>query len=258
MRYKEISLQLFFLTVISFSYIFSGERKMNNDKPMNTEVKNYKGRPTIFINSRAYSPMFYALTDQPGGRWSTDDIPQLNIKLFADVGIRLFQLDLPMDCIWMENGEISLETAKKQVRGVLEVCPDAAIFFRLHVNAPKWWIKKHPEENVKYDKFEAKPDPAMADRQYIYHDAGLAERFSLASKKWRDESSEKVKEFCEKFSKTEEGNHLAGIQVACGIYGEWHYWGLLYWEADLSEPMRIHFSEWLRKKYRNSESLQKA
>lgn len=227
-------------------------------KPINAKVEMYKGKPTIFLNDEPFSSMIYSLTDQPGGRFSTDDVPQLNIKLFAELGVKLFQLDIPIDLIWMESGELSLEIAKKQVRGVLEVCPDAAIFFRLHVNAPKWWIDKHPEENCVYDKFEARPDPESAKRQYIYYDAGLAKRFSLASKKWLECSTEKVKQFCELFSKTEEGNHLAGIQVACGIYGEWHYWGLLKWEADLSEPMRKHFSEWTQKKYSSNENLKKA
>jgi len=227
-------------------------------KPISAKVEMYKGKPTIFLNNEPFSSMIYSLTDQPGGRFSTDDVPQLNIKLFAEIGVKLFQLDIPMDLIWMENGELSLEVAKKQVHGVLEVCPDAAIFFRLHVNAPKWWIDQHPEENCVYDKFEARPDPESAKRQYIYYDAGLAKRFSLASKKWLQSSTEKVQQFCELFSKTEEGNHLAGIQVACGIYGEWHYWGLLKWESDFSEPMKKHFSEWTQKKYSSNENLKKA
>lgn len=241
-----------------FNKHFYGESRMNKKYPKKGEVKIYNGKPTIFIDNIPYSPFIYALTDQPGGRWSTDDIPQLNIKLFSDIGIRLFQLDLPMDYIWMENGEISLETAKKQIRGVLEVCPEASIFFRLHVNAPKWWIEKYPEENCKYDNAEAIPDPVPANRQLIFHDVGLAKRFSLASKRWINESTAKVKEFCELFSKTEEGNYLVGIQVACGIYGEWHYWGFMHWEPDFSEPMRNHFSEWLKNKYNSNEKLQQA
>ncbi len=255
---RNVILKILLLLAIFNGIIISGERKMNNAKPINAEVRNYKGKPTIFINGEPHSPMIYSLTDQPGGRLSTDEVPQLNIKLFADLGVKLFQLDLPMDEIWMESGEISLDRAKQQVNGVLEVCPDAAIFFRLHVNAPKWWIKKYPEENVKYDKYDAKPDPESAKRQIIYHDAGLAERFSLASKKWLNSSTEIVEKFCEEFSKTEEGNHLAGIQVACGIYGEWHYWGFMHWEPDMSEPMRLHFSEWLKIKYGNEENLRKA
>ena len=228
-------------------------------KSKKAEIKMCFGKPTIFIDDKPYSPFIYSLTDQPGGRWSTDDIPQLNIKQFYDIGVRIFQLDIALDHIWFEDGSFSLERAKKQIQGVTEVCPDASIIFRLHVNAPKWWIKQHPEENTKYDNADPKPDPIPANRQLIFNDAGLAERFSLASKKWLKESTDKVIQFCKEFSKTEESCDLIGIQVACGIYGEWHYWGFMNWEPDFSQPMRIHFIDWLKTKYKNDiKSLQSA
>ena len=33
----------------------------------------------------------------------------------------------------------------------------------------------------------------------------------------------KVAEFCEQLAKTPEGQAVVGIQIAAGIYGEWHY-----------------------------------
>jgi hypothetical protein len=235
-----------------------GQQRSNRQLPLRGEVKPYFGKPTIFINDSAYSPMIYALTDVPGGRWSTDEIPQLNIKLFAEIGVKLYQVDIFLDHIWLEDGSFTLERAKKQIRGVLEVCPDAGIIFRFHVNPPKWWIRQHPEDCVKYDNAEARPDAVPANRQLIFHDAGLAERASLASAKWIESSTQKLQQFCREFSKTEEGDHLIGIQVASGIYGEWHMWGLLHWEADFSEPMRLHFSEWAKNKYGTVAALRRA
>ncbi|MCK5739299.1 beta-galactosidase, partial [bacterium] len=226
-------------------------------KPMQAAVQNYHGRPTIFINEEPYSPMIYSLTDQPGGRWSTDEIPQLNIKLFAEQGVKLVQLDLPFEYMWREDNTLDLTRAKKQIQGVLEVCPDAGIFFRLHVNAPKWWIEKHPEEKVKYDGVAAKPDPESAKRRLLEHDAGLADRFSLASKKWRDSATEMLKKFCCEFAATPESHHLVGIQVACGVYGEWHYWGFMHWEPDFGAPMQQHFREWVQAKYTNTDTLRR-
>lgn len=244
--------------VIASGMSYSGPNAAKKTAALQGAVKNYYGKPTIFINDAPYSPMIYALTDQPGGRWSTDDVPQLNIKLFADLGVKLYQVDIFLDHIWLEDGTFTLDRAKKQIQGVLEVCPDAGIIFRFHVNAPRWWIKQHPEECVKYENAEARPDPISADRQIIAHDAGLAIRFSLASTKWIESSTEKLQQFCREFSKTEEGKHLVGIQVASGIYGEWHMWGLLRWEVDFSEPMRKHFSAWVRTKYGTVENLRKA
>ncbi len=232
-----------------------GERKQT--RPMEASVKNYHGRPTIFIDDQPFSPMIYALTDAPGGRWSNDDVPQLNIKLFAELGIKLFQVDLTFEYMWLQDGTLDLTRAKKQIQGVLEVCPDAGIIFRLHVNAPKWWTRLHPEEKVKYDGVAAKPDPEFSKRQPIAHDAGLADRFSLASEKWLDSSTEMVKRFCREFAATPEGQHLVGIQVACGIYGEWHYWGFLHWEPDFGMPMQQHFREWVIAKYRTVDKLRR-
>lgn len=226
--------------------------------PMEAAVKNYHGRPTMFIDGRPISPVIYALTDQPGGRYAGDDVPQVNIKSFADLGVKLFQLDVTFEYMWLPDGSLDLSTARKQIRGVLEVCPDAAVIFRLHVNAPKWWTSSHPEEKVKYDGVEAKPDPVSSLRQPIAHDAGLADRFSLASKKWRDSATEMVIRFCREFSVTPEGDHLVGIQVACGIYGEWHYWGFMHWEPDFGPAMQHHFREWVKAKYTTVGNLQSA
>lgn len=44
------------------------------------------------------------------------------------------------------------------VDGVLDVCPDATVFLRLHVRPPKWWVKEHPEEDTSYFGGEAIPD----------------------------------------------------------------------------------------------------
>lgn len=43
------------------------------------------------------------------------------------------------------------------------------------------------------------------------------------------------------------------MQVACGIYGEWHQWG-----TDVSEPMKARFRRFLREKHRTVEALSAA
>jgi Beta-galactosidase len=68
----------------------------------------------------------------------------------------------------------------------------------------------------------------------------------------------KLKYFCSAFSKTKAGKSVVGIQVAAGVYGEWHYWGFLKAEADFSSPMTTHFRAWLRQKYITEKKLQMA
>jgi len=223
-----------------------------------SKIETYNGRPSIFINEKPVAPMIYALTDLPGGRWSWEEVPQHNIKQFYNIGIRMFQLTVFLDDIWFEDGTFDIDKARKQIKGVVGVCKDAAIILRLYVNAPKWWISKYPEESVVYDSVKASSDLNIGLVRYLEADPRNPVRFSLASKKWLRQSSEKVRSFCKLLSNTPEGNVLAGIQVASGLYGEWHQWGFLKYEADFSKPMANHFRQWLKTRYKSDSSLQKS
>jgi hypothetical protein len=254
------------LLILAINVLFSQTNLINQNKSGNDmripksigEVKNYKGRPTIFLNGKPVSPMIYALSDTPGGRLSTDEIPQHNIKRFYNIGFRIFQLDIFLEQIWFEDDSFDLSYAKKQVKGVLDICPEAAIIFRFHVNAPKWWIAKNPDEYTIFDGAETVPDDNLSLPQFIQGDVSNKNRISLASKKWNDIATQKLIKFCNDFSKTEEGNALIGLHLANGVYGEWHYWGFLKYEPDLSQPMNDYFKEWLKSKYKSNSNLKKA
>jgi len=221
-------------------------------------VAPFNNRPTIFINNTPEYPMIYSLTDVPGGRWSWEELPRYNLKSFCELGVKLVQVDLAFDHIWKEDGTIVLDTVQRQLRGVLDVCPGAAIFIRFHVNPPKWWQKKYPEENCVYADTLAKPDIDWGMQRIIEDDEETPMRHSLASIKWKTEATEKLKEFLSKLQLLPEGNALAGIQVAGGVYGEWHYWGFIENEPDMSPPMRTYFQDWLRTKYKTDKALGEA
>ena len=203
-------------------------------KPISAAVKMYQGRPTIHINNQPEYAMMYSLTDVPGGRWTWEELPRYNLKSFCDLNIKLIQVDLAFDHIWKEDGTIILDTAQRQLRGVLDVCKDAAIFIRFHVNPPKWWQKKFPQENTVYADREPKPDISWGLQRIIEDDEETPPRFSLASQKWKTEATEKLIEFLRLLKELPESNSLAGIQVASGVYGEWHYWGFIENEPDMS------------------------
>ena len=225
---------------------------------LSSRVQMHNNRATLFVGDEPRSPFLYSLTDAPGGRWSWEELPQHNIRRFAEQGVTLFQLDLGLDHIWLENGALSLEKAQKQIRGVLEVCSQAAIFLRLHVRPPKWWMRKFPEENTSYFGSDSMPDLEGGFYRLLEEDAINPTRTSLASQKWRDECGSIVRRFCHEFSQTPEGNSLAGVQVAGGVYGEWHYWGFIKHEPDASTPMQRHFRAWLQNKYTRDSALQQA
>ena len=249
------------ISILFIPFIISGQElckvKMPK-KPLKAKVEMHLNRPTIFIDEKPQSTVIYGLTDVPGGRWSWEELAQHNLKVFCEKGIRMYQLDISFEHMWKEDGSLDISLAQKQIRGLLNVCPNAALFFRLHVNAPFWWLDKHREEMVVYADTNAVPRLDYGLTSPIADDPKPMERISLASEKWLKESSKMTKLFCEKLSKTPEGRALIGIQVACGVYGEWHYWGFLKSEPDLSEAMITAFKKWSEEKYQTEAKLKKA
>ncbi|GAB4019909.1 hypothetical protein [Spirosoma koreense] len=228
--------------------------------PKSAEVKPLNGRPTLFVNGTPQAPAFYALTHAYGGRWSWEEVPARNINNFCQIGFRLFQVDLWLEDIWHQQVDtLDIRKAQRQVRGVLDQCPEAGVVIRIHVNAPFWWNKAHPDECTQFADTPVdttlKAGPPFHNEE---HDIHAALRASLASAKWKQESGQKLVELCQKLSKTPEGNAVIGMHVAGGIYGEWHYWGFIDHDPDTSPAMTTYFHSWLTHKYKTTKNLQKA
>lgn len=212
--------------------------------PVTATVKPHQGRPTLMLNGTPNAPLMYGLTDAPGFRWSREELGQHNIRLFAESGIRLFQLD-----IWFEqmipDGSDSLDItlARKQIKGVLEVCPDAAVMLRLHVNATPRWIDSHPEELIGYGSTPPEPQTDKQFRRPLTDDALTPPRASFFSRVWKEWATGHLKTFCRELARTPEGDRLFGIQIANGIYGEWHMFGSLRNDPDTGPAATAAFRE---------------
>jgi hypothetical protein len=228
--------------------------------PKAGEVKMWQGRPTIFVNGQPQTPAFYALTHAYGGRWSWEEVPARNLRNFCGAGYRLFQVDLYLEDIWYQGADsLDLAKVRRQVGGVVAQCPDAAVVIRVHVNAPFWWNRAHPEECTHF--MDGPVDTTLHAGPPFHneeHDIGRALRASLASEKWKTEAGQKLVELCQRLARTPEGNAVVGMHLSGGIYGEWHYWGFIKHEPDGSQPMTRYFRQWLKKKYGTDQALQKA
>lgn len=238
------------------SFFFSN--LLNAQNVWHSEVKVHLGRPTLYVNDKPQAPLMYALCDAPGGRWSWEEINRHNIGQFYADGIRLFQLDLALAELWLPSGKLDLTLAERQINGLLEVAPEAMIFLRLHVDAPTWWLEKHPKEAVAYGKTVPHPDLTGSFFRRMEADPRAPTRVSLASVLWQNEAGEQVAAFCKKLSSSKSGMQVVGIQVAGGVYGEWHQWGFLKWEADTGPAMMRHFQSWLKNQYPDVLGLKKA
>lgn len=218
-----------------------------------------QGWPALLIDDRPTLPQMYGLTDCPGGRFTWEEFPARNIRLFADQGIRLFQVMLWEEWMFCDGDDaMDLEIAKKQVRGVLEQCPDALVAFRYHLNTTHAWNEAHPDECVQYADAGYHPPIAFRRHRPVDDDEKNTLRPSLASRVWKERSGERLRRFCEAFADTGEGGRVFAIQVACGVFGEWHQWGFLRHEPDVSPAMRDFFREELRRKYHDDHALREA
>jgi hypothetical protein len=227
-------------------------------EPIKATVDILKGRPAIFINEKPESPVIYSLTDVPGGRFSWEERPNWNIKNFAEVGIRLFQVDLWLDDIWNDRGELNIEPARKQIKAITDIRSDAAVFIRFHVSPPVWWISENPDEMVTYADGPLDGTITPGLQRYLEDDQKRIPRHSFASKTWKAEIGEVFKRFLHLLAESPEGANLAGIQPATGIYGEFHYWGFMNHDPDTSPRMENRFREYLKDRYGTPRELSNA
>jgi hypothetical protein len=228
-------------------------------RPLSAAVEMRDGRPTLLLNGVPHAPLIYALTDCPGGRWSWEEVPARNIGLFAQQGVRLFQLDLWITQMLDEtSGELDLTLARRQVAGVLAQCPDAAVMFRLHANPSRAWCLQNPDECVGYaDTTIDEKEPWGLVRE-VGTDGQAPLRASFASQKWLDWAHKHLADFCSRMAETPEGGSVFGIQIAYGLYGEWHQFGFLHHDPDTGVAATRSFREWLRALYGDDAGLAEA
>ena len=228
--------------------------------PVISKVASFQGRPAIYINGEAATPMIYALTTGAQDTWQP--VPHHNLENFSKIGFKLFQIDVwfgdvynhGLGDIWKQDGSLDMEKVRKHIRGVTSVCPDAIIFIRIHVDPPHWWSERYLEEAVGYTApLTVRPLRDEQENPDVHGEMAV----SAASVRWRDEASDKLIEFLRALSAMPEGNHIAGFHVAGLLYGEWHYQRFWY-EPDSGPAMTRRFRQWLRAKYKTDSALQNA
>ena len=200
-------------------------------------------------------PILYCLSDIPGSRSYTAQA-QKNIAAFAKEGISFVSADTGLHLGWHKIAPFDPEPLRAEIAGVLDANPDARIYLRLHVNPPYWWIRDHVEEQIVYrdkggDHYGV--DEGESDRLIRWDGEHRVMRCSLASELWKKEAGEILALFLDSLTGTREGEALAGIQIASGMFGEWHNWG-----TDVGKPAVARFRRYLEEKYKTTDALRAA
>ena len=214
------------------------------------EVSSRDGSPKLYVDGEKRVPVLFGLSDIPGAAANTY-YAHKNIAAFASCGIHLITLDVELREGWHKTEPFEWESMQEEIAAAMEADPQTGVILRLHVNPPYWWMRDNREECVSYRDEEVIDDGEQL--RLIRCDGAHHLRVSLASRKWLSEAGECLRLFCENVWNTPEGRAVLGIQVACGMNGEWHQWG-----ADRSRPMTDRFRRLLKEQYGTDEKLREA
>ncbi len=224
-----------------------------------TQIKNENGYPALYVDGKRTLPLIYALSDVPLGE-PDRSCAKRNIPLFHEAGIDLVSVCTQIDLDWKEDGTYTAEHQIKCIQEIIASNPQAKILFRLNLTPPYWWMRKYPEELIKYYGVES--DDTGRGPYVIFKDKGKEIKVSFVSERWYDDVKNVLTQLCDILHAKNLAKHVFAVQVAYGTYGEWHIFGKYYGEnafqGDYSAPMLAFFRAYLKEKYQTDEALQRA
>lgn len=172
-----------------------------------SEIVNKNGYPQLCINGEIQDGLAYITYLTENNRYID----------FAKAGYRLFSvpvffgfnhlnewsgLDVFKKGIF-DKDEPDFSTFDKDIKQILDACPDAYIFPRVNVSLSRRWELQNPDELC---------DP--------YPD-GTPSRTSFASDKWAEEVRRELCAFIAHIKESDYVSHIVGYQVAGGQTEEW-------------------------------------
>ncbi len=226
--------------------------------PVSAQVEVRGGRPTLLLNGVPAAPLLYTLSDCPGARWTWEEVPARNIRLFAAQGVQLFSCCLYLEQLLDAAGRLNLDLARRQIAGILAQCPGAGVMVRLALTAPVSWCERHPEECVGYADTTPEEPAHWGQERLISNDGERPVRASLASLVWRDWAAAHLRDFCTELAATPEGGALFALHLSNGLYGEWHQYGFLHHDPDTGSAATRSFRAWLAARYGDDAGLARA
>jgi len=175
--------------------------------------------------------------------WRNTESCAGRMQSFSDHGVKLFTYGIPMGTWWRAPGEYELSGVEESLGNMVAAVPDALALLRVELNPPEWWLKQHPDEQMRLQSREG--------REWT------APWASMSSSLWRQEAGEALGAFVAHLSAGPLTGHVLGWHIGAGDCGEWAYaWGECC--GDYSPAQRSAFAQWLTRKYGDDAGLRKA
>ncbi|MBU0478572.1 beta-galactosidase [bacterium] len=218
---------------------------LNKEKKASCRIDLSRGFPAFIINEKPY-PAIYYLNPYSGPFSSCGE---RQIENFKKAGVHIYELIVILKKTWLSPGEYDFTASDNEMRRIISIDPQAFILFSLSLEPPDWWMDKHPDEWIGYATGPVVP---AAD------ESGRAKRASLASKVWREEVGQVLRDWIKHLEGTQWGKRIISCETRYGGTSEWYYYGQRWDMPDTGKAMTQKFREWLRKKYGSVSLLKKA
>lgn len=219
-----------------------------------SEVKEYNGKPTVFINDEARAPLFYL---EPAGEvwWNLSEeqrIQESETELYVTNSIFLSDPNNRNQDIWLDADTIDFDQFDKYVYQTLSGNPDAMVMIAIGMQAPDWWLDIHPDEESVVEAYDT-----MTGKSSFENPATRAVSFS--SELYMQEAGEVLRQLVEHVKTSSYASHIYGIKIQDGETQEYMIQGGDDWTAvDFSVAAQNAFREYLKETYGTVEALRKA
>ncbi len=211
------------------------------------EIRNYNGRPAIFLGGKPYPPMMATIRTNDREKLVLD---KEYYRQLGATGIKIYFLIC--DTVWLKPN--ALELFREEAEALLEAVPDAYIIPRIGMHPTNEWIASHPTEQLTYSDGSRPPVHLFSES----YETDLPAHYSLCSNEWRRDAGKALAETWELLMKLPYADRIVGCFLAAGGTSEWYYMfpvcrsGLT---LDHSESFRRQFSSYLTAKYGSDETL---
>lgn len=225
------------------------KRLAKEPKVGNAEFVRRNNVPFISINDGKKllnAPFFNTVSYTAKANHDTFD----KFKRYGQNGFNVVTSSADMKKMWLDENTVDISSAENALKYLHASFPDSYVIVMVDIEAPDWFIKKYPQELIRYGATDKLAEGDEA--------AYPVPRMSMASEIWKKKGAAALDKIIRKLEASPVGKRIIGYQINYGVYSEWHYYGMEKQMPDTSAPMQTAFSRYLKNKYGNDKALQEA